>query len=410
MKLPELKRRPGIVTWTPTVDSSINTTFKSYVDFLRSLPNSGAGSGRTDSKMTEEHWPPNNADNLRLDRCLRIYPHLQDTGGFFVAVLEKKRMQPGKGVLTDLKKREASQPADVPETKKPRLGDEETNGTGRHSAVTVSIDDGVEAPMEIEHISELNQTKGKGKVKAAEPDSSFKENPYTFLSPDDPILQSCIERLNLTPDFPSSNVLVRNPTGEAVRSLYLTNDIIKTIILHNDYSRIRLTSCGTKVFAKQEAGRSADAQFRILGEGLPVVLPYTDPKTIITADISTLKTFMEAYYPLCATFPEPFKSAIEDRATGSHLVRFPPGEWSGVTLTHDLVMPIWKSNVSVTLMIDKKAKSAMSLRLFGDDITTAGREAATQKKAEKAANTPRSNTPAQDVTVGREENEGEDGV
>lgn len=63
-------------------------------------------------------------------------------------------------------------------------------------------------------------------------------------------------------------------------------------------------------------------------------------------------------------FPEP----------GSHVVRFPPGEWDGVTyefpfhsyvninsvsaysLSHELVLPIWKSNVSLSLMVDKKAK------------------------------------------------------
>jgi hypothetical protein len=28
----------------------------------------------------------------------------------------------------------------------------------------------------------------------------------------------------------------------------------------------------------------------------------------------------------------------------------------GFSLTHDLVLPIWKSNVSITLMIEKKAK------------------------------------------------------
>ena len=106
---------------------------------------------------------------------------------------------------------------------------------------------------------------------------------------------------------------MRNPTGDAVRSLYLTNDIIKTVIQHNDYNRIRLTSCGTKVFAKQEAGRGTDAQFRILGDALPVVLSYIDQSTIMTADIPALKTFIEAYYPLCTTFLEPFRSAIEKR-------------------------------------------------------------------------------------------------
>jgi multisite-specific tRNA:(cytosine-C5)-methyltransferase len=56
-------------------------------------------------------------------------------------------------------------------------------------------------------------------------------------------------------------------------------------------------------------------------------------------------------------------------------------------LTHDLVLPIWKSNVSVALMIDKKAKSALSLRLFGEDITTVGREFADQKTTKEKLET-----------------------
>jgi multisite-specific tRNA:(cytosine-C5)-methyltransferase len=140
-----------------------------------------------------------------------------------------------------------------------------------------------------------------------------------YSSPTFLVSLSQSERLNLTLEFPSSNVLVRNPEGDAVRSLYLANDIVKTVIQHNDYNRIRLTAAGTKVFAKQEAGKGTDAQFRVLGEGLPVVLPYTDPATVITADTATLKTLIQSYYPLSATFGEPFRGAVEARRQ-SHAV------------------------------------------------------------------------------------------
>jgi len=114
--------------------------------------------------------------------------------------------------------------------------------------------------------------------------------------------------------FPSSNVLVRNPAGDAVRSFYLTNDLVKSVILNNDYTRMRLMTSGTKVITKQEAGRGLDAQFRILGEGLPVVLPYIDPGVILDAEFATLKTLLMTYYPLCASFSEPFQTAIESRS------------------------------------------------------------------------------------------------
>ena len=76
------------------------------------------------------------------------------------------------------------------------------------------------------------------------------------------------------------------------------------------------------------------------------------------------------------------------------------------SLARDLVLPLWNSNVSVTLMIGKKAKrsayrwasrpsctsiapgcriNALSLRLFGDDVTVAAREAGTKKRFEASA-------------------------
>ena len=99
----------------------------------------------------------------------------------------------------------------------------------------------------------------------------------------------------------------------------------------------------------------------------------------------------------------------------------PPPIWDE-RLAHELVLPIWKSNVSLTLMLDKRAKryervacrhpssraqdqgpelisdvssiSALSLRIFGEDITSAARDAAAKKKQqgetvpEVAADTP----------------------
>lgn len=119
--------------------------------------------------------------------------------------------------------------------------------------------------------------------------------------------------MKLRPDFPSSNILVRNPEGEPTRSLYLANDLVKNVIQHNDYARIRLTFAGTKILSKQEGGKGTDAQFRVLGEGLPVILPYVDPDSIITGDLASLKTLIESYYPLCSSFEDPFRSAIEGK-------------------------------------------------------------------------------------------------
>jgi multisite-specific tRNA:(cytosine-C5)-methyltransferase len=235
------------------------------------------------------------------------------------------------------RKREAGTPVDEPELKKPRFdydggvpaNDMEPELYVATLSVPLTKEDVVmENRAEEPNMPTLRQAAAKGKGKA-KGDGGFKENPYTYLASDDPILQSCMfvcssqynfrltsicrTRLNLNADFPASNVLVRNPEGDAVRSLYLTNRIIKTIVEHNDYTRLRIINCGTKVFTKQDGGRGMEASFRVLGEGLPVVFPYIDPETIMDCDIGILKTLISVYYPLCVAFPEPFKSAVEAR-------------------------------------------------------------------------------------------------
>ena len=112
--------------------------------------------------------------------------------------------------------------------------------------------------------------------------------------------------------------------------MYLTNSIVKSVVQNNDFARIRLTAAGTKVFTRQEGTKvheklegpvkkedgaagppGVGAQYRILGEGLPVVLPYVDPSRIIVAGMQTLKTLVESYYPLLDSFEESFKNVME---------------------------------------------------------------------------------------------------
>jgi tRNA (cytosine34-C5)-methyltransferase len=77
-KLPELKRRPGMDRWK-LFDSN-----GEQIERSEFVPG---------GKIFETMFAPTSEEeNIRkqLPRCIRVYPHLQDTGGFFIAVLEKK--------------------------------------------------------------------------------------------------------------------------------------------------------------------------------------------------------------------------------------------------------------------------------------------------------------------------------
>ena len=135
-------------------------------------------------------------------------------------------------------------------------------------------------------------------------------------------------QFSLAPDFPSSNLLVRNPAGEPARSLYLTNDLVRAVLSANDYKRIRIMTAGTKIFTRQESGFGRGAgggnndaeegdenipRFRLLSEGLPAVLPYINPETIFDTGVPALRALLETYYPLLSVFDEAFRRDVGSR-------------------------------------------------------------------------------------------------
>lgn len=155
----------------------------------------------------------------------------------------------------------------------------------------------------------------------------------------------CRESLNISPDFPSANLFIRNTDVENPRAMYLCNPLVKEILASNDYTRIRLVSGGVKVFARQENGQGGDRTFRFVDDGIESVLPHVDEKHILKAGLKELKRMLETYYPLLEGFDEGFRKTLEGKSEsfppsvgcplmiwvdiGSYLLRFDPEEWQG---------------------------------------------------------------------------------
>jgi multisite-specific tRNA:(cytosine-C5)-methyltransferase len=62
-ELGELKRRPGLTSWRPTVDRSCVRTFESFEEFMASSLDD-----HMKTKLTEGHFPPKDVGPLRLNR------------------------------------------------------------------------------------------------------------------------------------------------------------------------------------------------------------------------------------------------------------------------------------------------------------------------------------------------------
>lgn len=112
---------------------------------------------------------------------MRVYPHLQDTGGFFVAVIERKKDFEGKAEKKRSPDREGSILAasggdEVRVAKRAKL-EEAVDGSDLITPSTID--------------EELLVAQDDVQVQAVA-DASFKENPFTFISEDDPNLVSCM--------------------------------------------------------------------------------------------------------------------------------------------------------------------------------------------------------------------------
>jgi multisite-specific tRNA:(cytosine-C5)-methyltransferase len=84
-KLPLLQRRPGLKDWT--VMDKGGEIWSSWGEVKEHERQYGA-SPYTE-RLVEGMFPPR-VPLIPFERCMRVYAHLQDTGGFFIAILEKK--------------------------------------------------------------------------------------------------------------------------------------------------------------------------------------------------------------------------------------------------------------------------------------------------------------------------------
>lgn len=78
-RLPSLARNPGLKDWS--IMSRQGQIYESFPEAEQYEPEG--------SKVVPGMFAPEPEERIPLEHCMRVYPHQQDTGGFFIAVLEK---------------------------------------------------------------------------------------------------------------------------------------------------------------------------------------------------------------------------------------------------------------------------------------------------------------------------------
>eukprot|EP00939_MAST-03C_sp_MAST-3C-sp1_P005161 g5161.t1 len=96
--VPEFKRRPGLTTWH-VMDDKLDP----YSSYEQTQRRSRRVPKRIRNRFRRSMFPPPTPVPT-LRRCMRLYPHLQNTGGFFIAILRKTKPIPGPRVTMSRKR------------------------------------------------------------------------------------------------------------------------------------------------------------------------------------------------------------------------------------------------------------------------------------------------------------------
>lgn len=431
--LPKLKRRPGLDAWK--VMDKEGKIWGSWTEIEQHRAKNGdEGFG----KLAEAMFPPvGQVEKIPFERCMRVYPHLQDTGAFFIAALQKrieikarpevegKRMET-PAVIEEITPNPEADWAKVEtpsaiEEIKPGFEAEEVaeKPSTTEEAVDINSDlqiEKAEEPSTTEEVVEVKQDLQVGK-EAVEPSSitediderpskrmktvnanghpinkeakntlppqkqSYQqqkkkpsqpfEEPFKYLAPDHPELQIIYSFYNISSKFPRDRFMVRNASGNPVKTIYYTSTLARDILTENEGKGMKFVHCGIKMFVKQDVQNSGVCKWRIQSEGLPILEGWVGDTRVVRL---TRRKILHKL--LIEMFPKvdndgwrqlgEIGERVRDMEMGCCVLRVEPtaGEDG---FTERLVIPLWRSLHSLNLMLPKEERKAMLLSIYNDD-------------------------------------------
>lgn len=211
---------------------------------------------------------------------MRVFPQQQNTGGFFITVLEKvkpmaktRNLHPGP-----YKKWNPDTVVEQPVATKDTSTDD--TAMAPDTAVTATTEGTVTAPAlapapeEIvaeaagkPDVKETDETPKTGDDELHYKQHGFKEDPYVFHETDGETYWPKIDAFyGFSKDFPVRNVMSRS-SGGLKRNLYFVSDIVRNVIQHNNVDNLHLVNAGVKILTRSDA-KNKPVDYRLCMEGL----------------------------------------------------------------------------------------------------------------------------------------------
>jgi len=308
-----LKGTPGISHWK-VIDRDMNEyATHDYVPAKLKRP------------LQRSMFPPtkDEAEQFHLDRGFRILPHVQNTGGFFVAVLTKKAHLNPKA-----------------------MGEQ------------------AEASDIVPRAPPAKRRKMQG----------YTEDPFVFLAKDDERFKDVANYYGINSSFCADNMLARTKEADQKRTLYFVNTAVKEF-LQNNQERVKVINAGVKIFGRTETKFNA-CRFRLAQDGLKIILPYMEKRVVeISPDEMNLIMRGDNGNPNFPREKLECDKILGDLQAGSVVLKATKG-----TVTKSICA--WIGAKSVSPYISKEERIHV-VRMLGYD-TTALEDEMSSKRKEKA--------------------------
>lgn len=255
---------------------------------------------KTDStSIVTEH------SNLPLHRCMRIIPHDQNSGAFFIAVLQK--VSPlNESQVVEVMKGERSTSKDKALKCSNGQGSDKVPAEGisvqqsgvddshvlveqqnRDMDTEISKDKSSEEAKVIVGDVQNDQAPTREKRKTQNQGRWRGVDPVIFFK-DEATIRSIVSFYGINDSFTLEGHLVtRNPDTNHVKRIYYVSKSVKEVLDLNVKvgERLKITSLGLKIFERQSSKEGSPCTFRLSSEGLPLLLPYISKQILYASAI-----------------------------------------------------------------------------------------------------------------------------
>ncbi|XP_048751868.2 RNA cytosine-C(5)-methyltransferase NSUN2-like isoform X2 [Ostrea edulis] len=303
-------------------------------------------------------FPPAKEENekLNLHRCMRVLPHQQDTGGFFIAVLQKKSTLPWQQKKT---------PVNTDQKEQNQVtGDHSVSGgetkDNKPEDTSHSTEDGGTKKRPAEEEEDLNPKPSKQVSRRLH---GYKEDPYIFIEDSDPMWDPIKNFYGIPDDFPRNQVMYRAENSQR-RTLYYVSSAIRDLVRRN-YDRIKFINLGVKIFGRSKSPLVPDCDYRIAQEGLVTMKSLLQKRSVILSRDDFILA-MTKENPLFKDFSSDGNLKFHNMDTGSISLLY-KGSDSEERPGCDLVICGWRGKTSIRAFINSGLRFHY-LRLFSEKL------------------------------------------